>query len=138
MSTLSLPFATSPALPTRPTLHTHAGRPQEAKAIGDEFLALEKYVNLNYMGFHKILKKHDKMLPAAPCRQFYIAHLHAQPWVQGNYSELVVRLSAAFSELRGDTLAEAEASSAQAFNRHTTKYWVRTADVSSVKRIIIE
>lgn len=90
------------------------------------------------MGFHKILKKHDKMLPAAPCRQFYIAHLHAQPWVQGNYSELMVRLSAAFSELRGDTLAEAEASSAQAFNRHTTKYWVRTADVSSVKRIIIE
>jgi hypothetical protein len=28
---------------------------QEAKAIGDEFLQLEKYVNLNYMGFHKIL-----------------------------------------------------------------------------------
>jgi hypothetical protein len=28
---------------------------QEAKSIGDEFLALEKYVNLNYMGFHKIL-----------------------------------------------------------------------------------
>jgi len=28
--------------------------PQEAKAIGDEFLQLEKYVNLNYMGFHKV------------------------------------------------------------------------------------
>ncbi len=27
---------------------------QEAKAIGDEFLQLEKYVNLNYMGFHKV------------------------------------------------------------------------------------
>ena len=33
-------------------------------------------------GFHKILKKHDKMLPHAPCRQFYVAHLHQQPWVQ--------------------------------------------------------
>ena len=55
---------------------------QEGKEIGDEFLQLEKYVNLNYMGFHKILKKHDKMLPHAPCRQFYITHLHAQPWVQ--------------------------------------------------------
>jgi SPX domain protein involved in polyphosphate accumulation len=31
---------------------------EEAKKFGDEFLALEKYVNLNYMGFHKILKKH--------------------------------------------------------------------------------
>jgi SPX domain protein involved in polyphosphate accumulation len=105
---------------------------QEAQRIGDDFLALEKYVNLNYMvgsendndydfdcnnaaqfvscmvrsphvpavlhdrvkpaltqlamsssqGFHKILKKHDKCLPQAPCRQFYIAHLHQQPWVQ--------------------------------------------------------
>jgi hypothetical protein len=27
-------------------------------------------------------KKHDKMLPHTPCRQFYIAHLHNQPWVQ--------------------------------------------------------
>ena len=33
-------------------------------------------------GFHKILKKHDKLLPHAPCRQFYITHLHQQPWVQ--------------------------------------------------------
>ena len=41
-----------------------------------------RYVNLNYMGFHKILKKHDKMLPHTPCRQFYISHLHNQPWVQ--------------------------------------------------------
>ncbi len=88
-------------------------RAQEAKRYGDEFLALEKYVNLNYMvcvcagvaasgwlrvrrardarpadrvlvaqGFHKILKKHDKCLPHAPCRQFYVAHLHQQPWVQ--------------------------------------------------------
>ncbi len=33
-------------------------------------------------GFHKILKKHDKVLPHAPCQQFYVAHLHHQPWVQ--------------------------------------------------------
>jgi SPX domain protein involved in polyphosphate accumulation len=85
----------------------------ETKSIGDEFLALEKYVNLNYMGFHKILKKHDKNLPHTPCRQFYIAHLHNQPWVQGNYSELMVILSSVFSQLRGDQLAEAQGGSAQ-------------------------
>lgn len=111
---------------------------QEAKDIGDEFLALEKYVNLNYMGFHKILKKHDKNLPHTPCRQFYVSHLHNQPWVQGNYSDLMVILSNAFSQLRGDQLAEAAGGAAQAFNRSTTKYWVRTQDVSAVKRIIIE
>ena len=111
---------------------------QEAKAIGDEFLQLEKYVNLNYMGFHKALKKHDKMLPHSPCRQFYIAHLHNQPWVQGNYSELMVILSSIFSDLRGDTLAAAIGGTSQAFNRSTTKFWVRTSDVSAVKKIIIE
>lgn len=111
---------------------------QEAKDIGDEFLALEKYVNLNYMGFHKILKKHDKRLPHTPCRQFYTAHLHNQPWVQGTYSDLMVILSNVYSQLRGDKLAEAQGGSAQAFKRSTTKYWVRTADVSAVKRIIIE
>lgn len=111
---------------------------KDAKEIGDEFLALEKFVNLNYMGFHKILKKHDKMLPHTPCRQFYISHLHNQPWVQGNYSELMVILSGVFSQLRGDLLAEAQGGSAQAFKRSTTKFWVRTSDVSTVKRVIIE
>lgn len=111
---------------------------QEAKDIADEFLALEKYVNLNYMGFHKILKKHDKCLPHTPCRQFYTAHLHNQPWVQGNYSDLMVILSNSFSQLRGDKLAEAKGGAAQAFKRSTTKYWIATEDVSAVKRIIIE
>lgn len=110
----------------------------EAKDIGDEFLALEKYVNLNYMGFHKILKKHDKNLPHSPCRQFYVSHLHNQPWVQGNYSDLMVILSNAYSQLRGDRLAEATGGAAQAFKRSTTKYWIKTQDVSAVKRIIIE
>ena len=111
---------------------------REAKDIGDEFLALEKYVNLNYMGFHKILKKHDKRLPHTPCRQFYVAHLHNQPWVQGNYSDLMVILSNVYSQIRGDKLAEALGGSAQAFKRSTTKFWVSTQDVSAVKRIIIE
>ncbi|EIE21857.1 hypothetical protein COCSUDRAFT_47964 [Coccomyxa subellipsoidea C-169] len=102
-------------------------RDQEAKEIGDEFLALEKYVNLNYLGFHKILKKHDKVLPHAPCQQFYVAHLHHQPWVQGNYSDLLVQLSNIYSQLRGD-----------GFVRSTTKYWVRMTDVSAVKHHILQ
>lgn len=39
-------------------------------------------LGMKLQGFHKILKKHDKMLPHAPCQQFYIAHLHQQKWVQ--------------------------------------------------------
>jgi SPX domain protein involved in polyphosphate accumulation/uncharacterized membrane protein YidH (DUF202 family) len=128
----------APPPPPPPPTAAAAAALAEAKAVGDEFLALEKYVNLNYMGLHKVLKKHDKRLPHAPCRQFYVAHLHGQPWVQGNYSDLVVQLSAAFSRLRGDRLAEAAGGAAQAFNRSTTKHWVAVDDVSAVKRTIIE
>lgn len=111
---------------------------EEAKSIGDEFLQLEKYVNLNYMGFHKILKKHDKMLPHSPCRQFYISHLHNQPWVQGNYSDLLVALSSVYSDLRGDASAAQAEAEAEGIVRSTTKYWVRMSDVSTVKHHILQ
>eukprot|EP00877_Chromochloris_zofingiensis_P009475 jgi/Chrzof1/4781/Cz14g26070.t1 len=111
---------------------------QAAKAIGEDYLALEKYANLNYMGIHKILKKHDKMLPHSPCRQFYIAHLHQQPWVQGNYSDVLVQLSGVYSQLRGDTTGKKNEDAAQGFVRSTTKYWVPAEDVSSVKYHILQ
>eukprot|EP01024_Parvocaulis_polyphysoides_P026125 TRINITY_DN2383_c0_g1_i13.p1 TRINITY_DN2383_c0_g1~~TRINITY_DN2383_c0_g1_i13.p1 ORF type:complete len:750 (-),score=93.88 TRINITY_DN2383_c0_g1_i13:114-2363(-) len=110
----------------------------EAKRIGDEYLHLEKYVNLNYLAFHKILKKHDKQLPHAPCRQFYTPHLHHQPWVQGGYSDLLVHLSNVHSRLRGDTSGNKNEDAAQGFVRSTTKYWVTTTDVSSVKHIVLQ
>ena len=34
----------------------------QSKSLGEEFLRLEKFVNVNYTGFHKILKKHDKQV----------------------------------------------------------------------------
>ena len=113
---------------------------QEAQRIGDEFLQLEKYVNLNYMGFHKILKKHDKNLPQSPCRQFYISHLHNQPWVQGNYSDLLLSLSNVYSELRGDVPAGSSMNDSEEehYRYSTTKYWVRMCDVSAVKHHILQ
>jgi SPX domain protein involved in polyphosphate accumulation len=62
---------------------------------------------------HKILKKHDKLLPHSPCRQFYIAHLHQQPWVQGTYSDVLVHLSNVYSQLRGDAVGQKNEDSAQ-------------------------
>ena len=52
----------------------------EVEKCGENFLKLEKYVNLNFTGFHKILKKHDRRLPN-PCRTFYLGRLHDQSWV---------------------------------------------------------
>lgn len=109
----------------------------EAKKIGDEFLRIEKFANLNFLATHKILKKHDKNLPI-PCRRFYITRLHDQRWVKHDYSKLFVRLSKMHAKLRGDTNNEADNSAGQAFVRTTTKYWVRTADISKVKHKVLQ
>ena len=109
----------------------------QADEIADYFLKLEKYVNINFMGFHKILKKHDKYCPATPCKTFYINRMHSQAWVRGDYSDVVVRLSAIYSALRKDHTAEEKADQSQSFLRTTTKYWVKTEDVSRVKYAIL-
>mmetsp|Transcript_31932 Transcript_31932/g.77659 ORF Transcript_31932/g.77659 Transcript_31932/m.77659 type:complete len:721 (-) Transcript_31932:2797-4959(-) len=107
-----------------------------ADEIANDFLRLEKYVNINFMGFHKILKKHDKNLPNVPCKAFYVSRMHAQAWVRGDYSDLVVRLSHIYSNLRDDHVAK-ENTDQQSFLRSTTKYWVKTEDVSRVKYYIL-
>lgn len=61
---------------------------KEVDEIGEEFLKLEKYVNLNYTGFHKILKKHDRWL-TNPCRTFYLQRLQNHNWTRGDYSDVV-------------------------------------------------
>lgn len=72
-------------------------------------IPLPRYVNLNFMGFHKILKKHDKFLPNK-CKQFYVGRMHNQSWVKGDYSDIVVQLSAIYSEIRGDARVEEKVS----------------------------
>jgi SPX domain protein involved in polyphosphate accumulation len=110
-----------------------------ADEVARAFLTLEKYVNVNFMGFHKILKKHDKNAPAHACKQFYINRMHNQAWVRGDYSDVVVRLSAIYSTLRNDHAAEeGNNDTNQSFLRSTTKYWIRTEDVSKVKYAVLK
>eukprot|EP00775_Hariotina_reticulata_P007348 gene7348-7559_t len=111
-------------------------QPKADKAAQTEGQTAEKATLME--GVHKILKKHDKLLPHSPCRQFYIAHLHQQPWVQGTYSDVLVQLSNIYSQLRGDTTGQKNEDAAQGFVRSTTKYWVRAEDVSNVKYHILQ
>jgi SPX domain protein involved in polyphosphate accumulation len=111
---------------------------ESADSVAKSFLILEKYVNINFMGFHKILKKHDKNSPQHQCKQFYITRMHNQAWVRGDYSDVVVRLSSIYAALRDDNVAEENKDASQSFLRSTTKYWVRTEDVSKVKYAILK
>lgn len=109
----------------------------QADTIANEFLRLEMYVNLNFMGFHKILKKHDKNLPNLACKPFYVNRLHSQAWVRGDYSDIVVYLSNIYAALRDDATAEENQDASQSFLRSTTKYWIKTEDVSRVKYAVL-
>jgi SPX domain-containing protein involved in vacuolar polyphosphate accumulation len=108
-----------------------------ADSVAYKFLTLEKYVNINFMGFHKILKKHDKYCPGAPCKIFYVNRMHSQAWVRGDYSDVVVRLSSIYSVLRNDHVVEEMADPSQSFLRSTNKYWIKTEDVSKVKYAVL-
>jgi SPX domain protein involved in polyphosphate accumulation len=57
--------------------------------------------------------------------------------VRGDYSDVVVRLSAIYSALRNDQVAEENNDASQAFMRSTTKYWIKTEDVSKVKYAVL-
>lgn len=81
--------------------------------------------------------------PAAIWMQVYsiphIAHvLTAYPALQGNFSDFLVMLSNIYSKLRGDVSGVKNEDSAQGFVRSTTKYWVRTTDISAVKHHILQ
>lgn len=97
------------------------GIKEQVDAVGDRFLRLEKYVNLNFTGFRKILKKHDKHLPT-PCSNFYIGRLHQQGWVRGDYSDIIVNISRIYALIRGDHAKEGQdMGGKQGFLRKTTK-----------------
>ena len=110
---------------------------RKLEATGDIFMLLEKYVNLNFTGFHKILKKHDRWLPN-PCKAFYLTRLHDQSWVRGDYSDVIVSMSRAYSALRQDEKVEEKEAEAQDFVRSTRKYWVALEDITRVKNIVLQ
>lgn len=109
----------------------------KVKKAGDDFLKLEKYANVNFTAFNKILKKHDRRLPN-PCKKFYMARLNEQSWVAGDHSDIIVKMSSIYSLLRGDADIKEEETAKQDFVRSTRKYWVKKEDILMVKYIVLQ
>ena len=114
-----------------------------------EFLRVEKFANLNTTACYKILKKHDKLIPATVCCRYYMERLHNSPWVTADHSAVfVVQMSDLFEKLRPKAPSKAPSAAqgngpkggpgAQNFVRSTRKYWVATEDVSTVKQALAE
>ncbi|KAG1677557.1 hypothetical protein FOA52_014455 [Chlamydomonas sp. UWO 241] len=116
----------------------HAELTDRARALGDEFLHIEKFVNLNYAGLQKILKKHDKEVPNAPVFPFYMSHIGSQPWVTGAHQDCQVTLTRIFTQLHGAHGTVDTALEHHNLQEHTRQFWVRTEDVAQVKNMIVQ
>ncbi|KAI1502444.1 vacuolar transporter chaperone 4 [Biscogniauxia marginata] len=102
---------------------------------------LAKYVQLNYTGFYKIIKKHDKMTNWH-LKPAFDAALKKKPFYNEDFDAEVVKLSNMYNNVRtrgnpvkGDSSAGGSQGS---FIRQTTKYWVHPDNVTELKLIILK
>ncbi|KAF5857008.1 vacuolar transporter chaperone [Aspergillus alliaceus] len=102
---------------------------------------LAKFTQLNYTGFQKIIKKHDKET-GWHLRPVFAARLKAKPFFKDNYDAFVVKLSKLYDLVRtkgnpvkGDSAA---GGTQQNFVRQTTKYWVHPDNITELKLVILK
>ncbi|KAL6249789.1 vacuolar transporter chaperone [Rhinocladiella similis] len=102
---------------------------------------LAKFTQLNYTGFQKIIKKHDKQTGLI-LRPSFATRLKAKPFFADNYDAFVVTLSKLYDLVRtrghpvkGDSSA---GGAQQNFVRQTTKYWVHQDNITELKLIILK
>lgn len=114
---------------------------QELSDIIADVHDLAKFTRLNYTGFQKIVKKHDKTTHFN-LKPIFLARLNAKPFYKDNYDNLIVKLSKLYDMVRtrgnpvtGDSAA---GGSQQNFVRQTTKYWVHPDNITELKLIILK
>ncbi|KAG0254472.1 vacuolar transporter chaperone [Mortierella polycephala] len=107
-----------------------------------EIDVLAKYTRLNYTGFLKIVKKHDKQT-GWMLKSIFHVRLNTKPFHKENYDAVIVRLSSIYhivqargKKLKGDDQFANWDSSA--FVRDTTKYWVHPDNITEVKLVIMK
>ena len=91
--------------------------------ITSEVAELYKFIRLNYSGFIKILKKHDKHT-TYKLKTMFMVRLNARPFYRHSFDSLIIRLSKLYDTVRtGGQRVEPAAPSGTSFVRRTTKYW---------------
>ncbi|KAK7533370.1 VTC domain-containing protein [Phyllosticta citribraziliensis] len=102
---------------------------------------LAKFTQLNYTGFQKIIKKHDKVT-SWHLKPVFATRLRAKPFFKDNYDEFIVKLSRLYDLVRtrgNPTKGDSSAGGGQQnFVRQTTKYWVHPDNITELKLIILK
>lgn len=102
---------------------------------------LAKFVQLNYTGFRKIIKKHDKQT-GWHLKPAFATQLKTKAFFTDNYDADIIKLSKLYDIVRtrgnpvkGDSAAGGSQGS---FIRNTTKYWVHPDNITELKLIILK
>ncbi|BEI80599.1 hypothetical protein CcaverHIS002_0111280 [Cutaneotrichosporon cavernicola] len=103
---------------------------------------LALFTKLNFTGFIKIVKKHDKLTGFQLKPSFNKEVLEKHPFYKMNYDVVIVKLSKLFDLVRtrgnpveGDSSA---GGSQNAFVRSTTKYWVHEENIVPLKLNVLK
>ncbi|RCK59408.1 Vacuolar transporter chaperone 4 [Candida viswanathii] len=130
-----------PAIQSPPLEEDFQDLQDELSDIIADVHELNKFANLNYNGFYKIIKKHDKVTGYS-LRPIFQARLNHKAFYKDNYDALIVKLSKLYDLVRtrgnpvqGDSSA---GGSQQNFVRQTTKYWVHPDNITELKLIILK
>ncbi|KAI8642248.1 VTC domain-containing protein [Parasitella parasitica] len=103
---------------------------------------LAKFTRLNYTGFQKIIKKHDKWTGLQQ-KQDFIPHLRSKPLDKQRFDVAIVFISALHDlcRQRGKPRTVADSSSNDSLSSSTdkgaVKYWIHPDNITEVKSIIM-
>lgn len=121
---------------------------RDLESILEETTQLDHFSRLNYTGFQKIVKKHDRLHPAYQVKPLLHVRLNALPFHNEDYSPLLYRLSSLYGFLSENFGAPQSANSASArmssFQQEganaeytAARFWVHPENVMEVKTRIL-
>ncbi|RKP27215.1 VTC domain-containing protein [Syncephalis pseudoplumigaleata] len=115
----------------------------EVNQVLEEVNELARFTRLNYSGFLKIIKKHDKHTNYV-LKPMFMVRLNARPFYRENFDDLILQLSRLYDVVRNggrdpsERAATTGGSGAQNFVRRTTKYWVHPDNVLELKFYVLK
>lgn len=105
---------------------------------------LNRFQRLNYTGFTKIVKKHDRLHPAYSVKPLLNVRLKNLPFHSEDYSPLLFKISALFQFLRDNYSLDQSVSKLSSFNDESPvedyksfKFWIHPDNLMEVKTTIL-
>lgn len=114
---------------------------EEIERITQEVNKLSRFCRLNYTGFYKILKKHDKQTNFM-LKPMFSLRLKARSPLPEGMDDLILRLSSLYDKIRkflhGPPSPPPSKETGLDFHRKTTKYWIHEDNVTEVKCYVLK